>query len=544
MATMTAPAAVAAPRGELAGTVALLRLAWRRDRILIPSSAVGLTVLSVGSAQATLALYPTVDSVQRGLADLFANPAVTALYGPVASKTPDALAVIKTVLLGAVALAILAYVIVRRHTRTEEEEGRFELLGSGSVGRWAPLTASVILSTATVVGISVLSTAGLASLGMDPTGSVALGVCWLVAGLFMVGVTAVAAQLTTTSRGCAGIAFGVLLLAYLLRAVGDSTTGGAARSLSWVSPLGWTVKVSPYGLNRIWLLLPALALMVALVGLAFALLERRDLGAGLFASRAGAARGSRVLASSAGLSWRLNRPSVIGWTVIGAVLAGVLGNLVASVDQLTSNPAVADMLKQLGGSAGTLDDIFFATELRFAAAAATAAGISAVLRGAAEERLTHAETLLAAPVRRPRWFASHVVPGVLLPAWIMALIGLVAGAVGHAATANAPAAGELVVAALSTLPAVWLVVGAAALLFGLRTRWAPFGWGVLAVTFLLGEFGPIMRLPQWLIDLSPYTHLSQLPGGSFATGSAVVMTLLALAAVVVGGLAFSRRDIG
>jgi ABC-2 type transport system permease protein len=544
VATTTAPRAVAAPRGELAGTITLLRLAWRRDRILIPASALGLTVLSVGSAQATLALYPTADSVQQGVAELFSNPAITALYGPVASMTPDALAVIKTVLLGAVSLAILAYVIVRRHTRSEEEEGRFELLGSGSVGRWAPLTAAVILSTLTVVGISLLSMAGLAAIGMDPVGSVALGVAWIVAGLFMVGVTAVGAQLTTTARGCAGISFGVLLVAYLLRAVGDSATSSAGRSLSWASPLGWSVKVSAYGHNRLWLLLAAIALAAALVGLAFALLERRDLGAGLFASRPGAARGARTLASSAGLSWRLNRPSVIGWSIISAVMAGVLGNLVSSVDQLMSNPAMADMLTKLGGGASTLDDMFFAFELRFAAAAATAAGISAVLRGAAEERLTHAEVLLAGPVRRVRWFASHLVAALLLPAWIMTLIGAAAGAVGHAATANAPAPGELTLAALSTLPAVWLVVGSAALLFGLRNRWAPFGWGVLAVTFLLGELGPIMRLPTWLMDLSPYAHLSQLPGGSLATGSAVVMTLLAVAGGVVGAVAFTRRDIG
>ncbi len=544
MATTTAPPAVAAARGELAGTIALLRLAWRRDRILIPASALGLTVLSVGSAQATLALYPTAESVQQGVSELFANPAITALYGPVASLTPDALAVIKTVLLGAVSLAILAYVIVRRHTRSEEEDGRFELLGSGSVGRWAPLTAAVILSTLAVVGISLLSMAGLAAIGMDPVGSLAVGVAWIVAGLFMVGVTAVGAQLTTTARGCAGISFGVLLVAYLLRAVGDSATSSAGQSLSWVSPLGWSVKVSPYGHNRLWLLLPAIALAAALVGLAFALLERRDLGAGLFASRPGAARGARTLASSAGLSWRLNRPSVIGWSIISAVMAGVLGNLVSSVDQLMSNPAMADMLTKLGGGANTLDDMFFAFELRFAAAAATAAGISAVLRGAAEERLTHAEVLLAGPVRRPRWFASHLVAALLLPAWIMALIGAAAGAVGHAATANAPGPGELTLAALSTLPAVWLVVGSAALLFGLRNRWAAFGWGVLAVTFLLGELGPIMRLPTWLMDLSPYTHLSQLPGGSFATGSAVVMTLLAVACAVVGTVAFTRRDIG
>ncbi len=544
MTTLTAPRTGLAVRSELAGTMALFRLAWRRDRVLIPASAVGLTVLSVGSAQATLALYPTAESVQTGLADLFTNPAITALYGPIASPTPDAMAVIKTIMLGAVALGILAYAVVRRHTRTEEEEGRFELLGSGVVGRWAPLTAAMLLSSSSVVAISLISTLGLTAIGMDVTGSLAVGVAWMIAGLFMVGVTAVAAQLTTTARGCAGISFGVLAAAFIIRATGDSATSDAGANLSWFSPLGWSIKVSAYGQNRIWLLLPTLVLAGALVAAAFVLLQRRDLGAGLLAGRPGTARAGRSLSSTLGLSWRINRPSVIGWTVLAAVLAAVLGNLVGAVGDLTTNPTVRQMLESLGGSAGTLEDIFFTTELRFAAAAATAAGISAALRAASEERLTHAEVLLSGPVSRQRFYASHALAAVLLPTWIMTVIGLVAGAVGQRMDTAAPGPGELVLAALSTLPAVWLVIGATLLLFGLANRWAALGWGVLAATFLLAEFGGLMRLPQWLIDLSPYVHLSQLPGGRFAATGAVVMTALGALTVLAGGALFRRRDIG
>ena len=64
------------------------------------------------------------------------------------------------------------------------------------------------------------------------------------------------------------------------------------------------------------------------------------------------------------------------------------------------------------------------------------------------------------------------------------------------------------------------------------------------MTFLLGEFGGLMNLPQWMIDLSPYVHLSQLPGGSFAMTPSVVMTALAVLAVIAGGALFRRRDIG
>ncbi len=98
----------------------------------------GLVVLAVGSAQATLALYPTDEAASSGLATVITNPSIVAMYGPIPSETADAFAVLKTVMMGAFLTAVLAFVVVRRHTRTEEDEGRLELLGSGVVGRWAP----------------------------------------------------------------------------------------------------------------------------------------------------------------------------------------------------------------------------------------------------------------------------------------------------------------------------------------------------------------------------------------------------------------------
>ena len=63
---MTAPTALSAPRGRerpaagsgLTGTARLLRLAARRDRVLIPVSAFTLAAVVAGSAQATFDLYP------------------------------------------------------------------------------------------------------------------------------------------------------------------------------------------------------------------------------------------------------------------------------------------------------------------------------------------------------------------------------------------------------------------------------------------------------------------------------------------------------
>ena len=119
----------------------------------------------------------------------------------------------------------------------------------------------MLLGTFAVLLTVVLTVVWSVAVGLDAAGSVALGVSWLVMGLSWVGVTAVAAQLTSSTRGTAAWSLGALAVAFLVRAVGDTAADDSpARFLSWLSPLGWGVKVSPYGENRYWVVVLGLAL--------------------------------------------------------------------------------------------------------------------------------------------------------------------------------------------------------------------------------------------------------------------------------------------
>ena len=60
---------------------------------------------------------------------------------------------------------------------------------------------------------------------------------------------------------------------------------------------------------------------------------------------------------------------------------------------------------------------------------------------------------------------------------------------------------------------------------------------------MVTEIGPLTKLPSWVMDLSPFTHLSSLPGGSFEVVPAVVLTVIAVALVLGGFLAYRRRDV-
>lgn len=527
-----------------AGTGILLRLAARRDRVMIPASVLAVVGIVAAGAKATKDLYPDVNLAVAAMQDALANPAVVALYGPVADPTSlDSLATFKTVLLGAVFVVLLVYVVVRRHTRTEEEEGRLELLSGGVVGRRAPLAAAVILATATVLVTTLLVTAASVQVGLDAEGSIALGIAWATAGLTWVGVTAVAAQLAGTARGAAGFALGALAVSYVIRVLGDGAPADSfARNLSWLSPLGWVNKVEPFGANRLWVGVLGVIAYAALVLTAFALLERRDLGSGIFAGRNGPERGQ--LRTTGALARRLASGTVLGWVVGVAVLGSVMGSVAQNVEEFLSSSEMRDLLTRIGGGSGTIVDTFFATELGFAAVAVSAMAIALTLRLRSEETSGRAESLLATRATRVGWAMSHVLVALAGTVIVMAVMGLALGLVRGAQVGDVGGTvASLVGASLVRLPAVWVCVGIAMVFVGLAPRWTGFAWGVLVLFFALGEFGELLELPDWLVNLSPFAHMPRLPGGEFEWAPFVTLLAVAVALVATGLYGIRRRDI-
>ena len=526
------------------GTGPLVRLASRRDRVLIPVSVLALVAFAAGSAQATIDLYPSLASALEIIRPLIENPASVALYGPMTSLTLDSFAVFKTVLLGGVFVCLLAYIVVRRHTRTEEEAGRLELLGAGAIERRSPLTAALLLGTTTVLATAVLTAWSLAAVGLDGRGSVAFGVSWTIMGLSWVGITAVAAQLTETTRGTAAISLGALGAAFLLRALGD--TAGAdnpARFLTWLSPLGWGQKVSPYGRNELWPIWIGLAAFAVLVLVAYRLQERRDLGAGILPSRPGAARGS--MRTVGALTTRLARGTLIGWGVSAVLIGSVVGSIAANMGSLDTSDTTLDLLRKLSGTTGevSLIDTFFTTELHIIAIAVAAMGISIVTRLRSEETSLRAEALLVTTTRT-RWAVSHLVVALVSTAAVMALVGLVAGvADGRRSGDVAGSVGRLVPAALVTVPAIWVCVSVALLLVGLVPRLTGLVWAVLITFLLLSELVPVLGLPAWMMNLSPFGHVPSMPAEE---GRLLPLLLLVAVAAVVAAIGLEglrRRDI-
>jgi len=529
--------------GGLVGTGALLRLALRRDRVVATAWILIFVVMAAGSAGAVAELYPTMESRVHGAAGINNTPAMVALYGRVYDPTSlGAVGLVKLVAFGAAFVALVCMFTVVRHTRSEEEAGRLELIGATVVGRYAALTAALLLSVGASLVLGVLTAFGLAGAGLPTSGAFAFGLSWAFVGIAFSAVGAVAAQVTSSARTAMGLGATVLAAAYLLRAIGDSTGSDSETWLSWVSPIGWGQQVRPFAGDQWWVLLYLLVFAVLVSSGAYALVSRRDHGAGLLADKPGPANAAASLRTPFALAFRLQRNGLVGW-LSGVCLGGlVLGSMASQVGNMIDSPEARDFIAKLGGQEG-LTDAFLSAEMGILAVIVAAYGISAALRLRSEETTGRAEPLLATEVSRLRYALSHVLIALVGTTVLMLGMGVFAGLAHGLAADDLGQVGRVIGAAAVQLPAVWVLTGITVAVFGLAPRAVMAGWVALVVFVLLGQLGPVLKAPEWLMDISPFSHTPKLPGGTVEALPLVVLTLIAAALIVVGLTSFRRRDI-
>lgn len=529
----------------LTGTGSLVRLALRLDRIKLPIWIVGLAVMTVSTTSAFEELYGTTADREAFAATITANPALSALLGPVFDATTSGgLTAWRIGAIFGVLGGLLGHQTVMRHTRLEEENGRLELLGAGVVGRHAPLAAAQVTAFGAGVLAGLACTGALIGLGQPVDGAIAFGagltgIVWMFAA-----VGSAAAQMTTTARAANGIAGGLVGTAFLLRAVGDALGDGASAWPSWVSPIGWYQQLRAFGDERWWVLGMMLAFAAVMVATAHAMAGRRDIDAGVLPTRPGPAVADDGLRSSLGLAWRLQRGMLLSWAVAIAIWSAVIGSLADGVaDLVGDNEQMAQIIEALGGAENVVDT-YLAAVFAILGLVTAVYAMQAALRLRSEETALRAEPVLATRVRRIAWVASHMTFALLGPAVLLAVSGLAMGLV-HGLRTGEPGTqvARLVGAALVQLPATWVLAGIALALFGLLPHLTTGVWGVLVACLLIGQLGAVLQFDQWVLNLSPFTHVPQLPAGDLTWAPLLWLTAVAAALVAVGMVGARRRDI-
>ncbi|MFI0411048.1 ABC transporter permease [Actinomadura sp. 3N508] len=528
----------------LVGTGGLVRLILRRDRFLLPAWVIVLALIPMGFVGATDSLYPEVADRLQYARTTGTNPTFLALYGPMYDTSLGSIIAQRSGFIPVV-VAIISALMVVRHTRTEEEAGRRELLGATVTGRGSGLAAALIVTMAANLVLAVLLAAGLASQGLPFAGSLALGLQLAAAGCLFAAVAGVTAQLSEGAGAARGIALASLGVAFAVRMAAD--VGGAGNGLSWlgwVSPFGWINRLRAFGGERWWTLALVAVLIAALVAAAAALQARRDVGAGILPPSLGPSAASARLSGPFGLGWRLQSRPLYGWLAGFAALGVVYGALAKGIrDMVEDNPELEEIFTKIGGQSG-ITDAYFASVMSMLGLIVAAYAVSAALRLRTEESGQRAEPLLATATGRLRWASSHLVFALLGPAVALAVAGGAAG-LTHGLNAG-DVGGELprvLGAAMAQLPAVWLVAAIALALFGLAPRLTAGGaWAAVGLFGLLTLFGASLDLDQRVLDVSPFAHIPKI-GQDFAVMPLVWLAALAAVLAALGLAGFRRRDL-
>lgn len=522
------------------GVGPLLRFLLRRDRVYLPVWVLAIVTLTYASTAAVRRTYDTPAEITSYAANMGTSPASIAMAGPaVALEEIGGILVYETSLTALLGVALMAIFTVVRHTRHEEDAGRVELLGSTVVSRHAVVTAAVTVSAlaSALVGAGV---AGAFLAEKQPvTESVLYGASIVAMGLVFTAVAAVAAQLMSHGRGAIGASLATLAVAFGLRAIGDVQES----FWSWLSPMGWSQQVRTYDDNRWWPLTLSVVLTVVLLVVAVVFESRRDLGAGLVPARPGPAEASASLGSVVGLTWRLQRGSVLGWSV-GLFTMGLLfGSFSESIENMIEdNPTFAEYFAQTG--ARSIVEAFFATAMLLMAIGASGFAVSSALRTRTEETADRLEGVLATAVSRPRWLLGNLLVTLVGTVVVVGLGGLGVGIAYALTGGGADEAWRMTGFALAYLPGPLVLAAVAVVLVGWAPRAAGAAWAALALVFVVGWLGGLLELPRWVTDLSPFTHLPAVPAEDLRVLPPLVLGGLTLAAVAVGLAGFRRRDIG
>ncbi len=516
----------------MTGLFSLLRLVSRRDRVIMPLWIVVLSVVPIGYLSSIQAAYPDAASRQR-FYDINAGSATFIVRnGPLNGASDGTLLAWQCGFIPVV-FALISLLTVIRHTRAEEEAGRRELTGATVVGRHAGLIAAVLAVCAADAVSGLLTAFGLTAQGLPLGGSLALGAGFALAGWVFAAIGAIAAQLTWGAGGARAIGIGALVVAFLLRAAGDT---GSAGWLSWLSPIGWAHRMRPFAGEQWWVLALAFVVTGGLTVVAAVLLSRRDLGAALLPARLGRATAPAWLRSPFALAWRLQRGPLLAWTVCLALVGLLMGGVAKNVgDLVKDSPGVAEFFARLGGSGAVLDAYLAGTMTLFGLAAAGYA-VQAALKLRAEEAGGRAEPLLATAVGRVGWAWGHLTFALIGPAIVLVVTGMATGA-----AYGGGEVGRLALAALAQLPAVWVLAGIAAALIGFAPRFAAGAWAFLAGFLVLSLVGSALQWNEVVLDISPFTHLPRLPGGTFSVAPVIWLVLIAVVAGAAGLTGLRRR---
>ncbi|APT81425.1 ABC transporter permease [Corynebacterium ammoniagenes] len=524
----------------LAGTGPLLRASLKYEKKSFAPWIVIATALSVSSVVVYPWVYPEQADRVEFAAVVGSNPALSLIFGPAFDlSTSDGFNAWRALALGGFLTALGAIFIVVKATRGQEDSGQAELLASGVMGRGTRLFTGMCLALICSVLVGAISGIATALCGGEWENSLLLCATFTATGWMFTGIAAIAAQLGGDAHSANTLALSVLGVLFVLR--GFTYSIEAPQWTVWVNPLGWMTETRPATGNHWWPLLLAVAFTTVALVSAFILDARRDFGQGATPPRPGPARGK--VHSPLRLALRINTGSMIAWACAFGVLGVVFGYFATSVEEILRNDSAVSQILAAGATTpDALISEFIVTILSMVGIIASVSGVQMMIKIRHEELEDRLEPLLATAISRTRYLGSNVVIVLLAPAAYVLIAGTVIAVFVDKADIGMSLA-EVLLQAVTVIPAVWTVVALAVAVVGARPMVLLAAWAGVLISFALTILGPPFNLWDWILAISPYWHIPNVVNSGDSWAGLLWISVITVAFLALGFAGFRRRDL-
>lgn len=505
-------------------------------------------IFTVSSALGYAAAYKTPAARARAAATFATNSGIDALIGRAQDvQTVVGFTVWRSVGVLSIIGAVWGILASTRLLRGEEEAGRWELLLAGRTTRGGAAGQAMVGVAAGAAALFTLTSVIVVILGrtssahMSVPGALFFACALTASAVAFLFLGVLGSQLAPTRRQAAAYCGGVLAVSFALRLVADSSND--LGWLRWATPLGWVENLRPLTAPNPLPLVPiaawcALAAAGALWGAG-----RRDLGASILADHSASRARTSLLNGPFGLGVRLSRSYLAWWSVGIAGAALIVGFIAkAASNAITASKSARDLIARLGAT-GVGARLFLGVTLIIAGLliSLVAAGqVSSIRSGEAEGQL---DNLLVRPVSRRRWYGANLALG----AGGLLVAGLLAGLcswLGQTIVHSGVPFPTMLDAGLNLVAPAVLVLGFGSMCFGVTPRLAPAATYALVVWgFLVDLVGGAAGLNHWLLDTSIFHQMAPAPAVAPNWPVNGIMLGAGMAAALVGGIGFLRRDL-
>lgn len=528
-------------------TMTLLRANMKQNRFKHLIWLVILVGLFASAALKFNVLFGTQTDIDA-IVNTLKTPAMVSLFGEFSATKPYTTANVfasEMLVFMGMFMVFMTISLAISNTRAEEDSGLLEMVRSRTVGRLAPIYATVweILLINGLMGILYTGSLIAADLnGATLEGDLLMGASLASIGIMFGFISLLMAQLANDSRSASFMSYGLYGFFYLLRMMTDVTNP----DWTWLSPVGWIQKTAIYTENH-WLpVILTLAFGVICLALAIKLVESRDIGSGILAARDGKATAGRLLSSPLGLILAVERNSILGWIFGGFVLGAAYGSIFRTIgDIIGSNPTYRKILgvTQINEANRELILNYLNMLGLFFVAIAAISGLLIVFRLKSDEKKGYLDILHSKSVSKTRLALSYFGVGTVVS--MVVFTGTLAGAffIGNSTLDDPLATTYFWQTMLGFLPATLFFVGIGSFFAGALPKWTSVLWLYLGASVLVKMFGPLLNLSEDTGNLSPLGWVGKVPAEKADLKIMVFLMAAFLVLTILGIIGYNKRDL-